>query len=130
VKYSATGAYLWAKSFSSPGSFDMPRSLAVDRNGNTVISGYFTSTINLGGGLLSAVVTGMQSMFVAKYTSSGAHVWSERFGASSNEDGMGIATDGTGNVVVTGYFAGTADFGGSPLSCAGSTDAYLLRLDP
>jgi hypothetical protein len=130
VKYSATGAYLWAKSFNAPGNYDMPRSLAVDRNGNTVISGNFTSTIDLGGGLLSAVVTGMQSMFVAKYSSSGAHVWSERFGGTSNEDGIGIATDGTGNVLMTGYFTGTASFSGQSLTCAGSTDIYLLRLDP
>jgi len=130
VKYSATGAYVWAKSFNSPGSFDMPRAIGVDRNGNVVITGYFSSTIDLGGGLLSAVVSGVQNMFVAKYTSAGAHVWSEGFGGTSNVDGMGVATDGTGNVLLTGYFSGTAGFSGQSLTCAGSTDMYLLRLDP
>jgi uncharacterized protein (AIM24 family) len=130
VKYSATGAYLWAKSFNAPGSYDMPRSIGVDGNGNVVITGYFTSTIDLGGGVLSAVVSGVHSTFVAKYSSSGAHVWSERFGGTSGLDSMGIAMDRTGNVLVTGSFAGTASFSGESLTSAGSTDMFLLRLDP
>jgi hypothetical protein len=130
AKYSATGGYLWAKSFNAPGSYDMPRDIGVDRNGNVVITGYFTSTIDLGGGVLSAVVAGVHSTFVGKYSSSGAHVWSERFGGTAGLDSMGIATDGTGNVLLTGSFAGTASFSGQSLTCAGSTDVFLLRLDP
>jgi len=33
-------------------------------------------------------------------------------------------------VLVTGSFAGAANFGGSSLTCAGSTDMYVLRLEP
>ena len=130
AKYSPTGAYVWAKSFSAPGNFDMPRAIGVDGNGNVVITGYFTSTIDLGGGVLSAAVSGVHSTFVGKYSSSGAHVWSERFGGTGGVDTMGITTDGTGNVLMTGCFSGTANFGGSTLTCAGSTDMHILRLDP
>jgi hypothetical protein len=38
--------------------------------------------------------------------------------------------DGSGNVVATGYFRDTVDFGGGPLTSAGLRDLYLLKLSP
>ena len=39
--------------------------------------------------------------------------WAVRAGGTSTEDGRGIATDGAGNIVVAGYFAGTPGLGGT-----------------
>ena len=52
----------------------------------------------------------------------------KRFGSTSWDNGMAVATDGTGNVLVTGSFGGTVDFGGGPLTSAGADDIFLLRL--
>ena len=127
AKYSPSGACLWAKPFAGPGD-QTPSAVKTDANGNVVITGCFPYSINLGG--LPLISAGMEDVFVAKYSSSGAHLWSERFGGSSFDQGIGLAVDGTGHVVVTGTFMGTADFGGQVLSSAGSYDAFLLRLDP
>jgi hypothetical protein len=35
--------------------------------------------------------------------------------------------DGGGNVVVTGYFQGTVNFGGGSLTSAGGTDIFLFK---
>jgi hypothetical protein len=43
---------------------------------------------DFGGGALTS--TGMD-IFVAKYSSSGAHVWSRKYGAAGNEVGAGVA---------------------------------------
>jgi hypothetical protein len=51
-------------------------------------------------------------------------------GAASKTLGPQMPAAGTGHVALTGYFQGTADFGGQSLTSAGSTDMYLLRLDP
>ena len=58
----------------------------------------------------------------------GAHLWSQRFGDTNYEIGNGLAADGSGNVLVTGLFSGTVDFGGDALTSAGSEDIFVLKL--
>lgn len=59
-----------------------------------------------------------------------AHVWSQRFGGASADGGQSVAIDATGHVVVTGFFQGTADFGGGGLSSAGGQDVFVARYTP
>jgi len=69
---------------------------------------------------------------VSKYSPAGAHVWTERFGGTTSDIAYGIAADLNGNVVVTGSFQGSADFGGVTLASPGTydNDIFLIRLDP
>ncbi|MGK4006178.1 hypothetical protein WMF31_26400 [Sorangium sp. So ce1036] len=41
-----------------------------------------------------------------------------------------LAVDAHGNILVTGVFDGTVDFGGGPLVSTGYKDAFVLKLDP
>ncbi|WP_437321070.1 hypothetical protein [Sorangium sp. So ce385] len=43
---------------------------------------------------------------------------------------VGLAVDARGNILITGAFEGTVDFGGGPLVSAGYKDAFVLKLDP
>ena len=43
--------------------------------------------------------------------------------------GLGIAVGGADNVLVTGFFQGTVDFGGGALSSAGNSDVFLAKYD-
>ncbi len=53
------------------------------------------------------------------------HLWSKRFGAASFDRGDSVAVDSAGNVLVTGYFLGTVDFG------ADATEiAWTLTVQP
>ena len=59
------------------------------------------------------------------------HIWSKRFGGSSDDYGESISVDSLGNVYGIGYFYGSnIDFGGCPLSSAGRQDIYLIKYAP
>jgi hypothetical protein len=58
----------------------------------------------------------------------GSPLWSKRFGGASSDQALGVAVEGNGSVAVTGVFSGTVDFGGGPLTSAGGSDIFLLRL--
>jgi len=108
---------------------DEGHSVAVDGAGNAFVTGSFEGTVDFGGGAL--VSAGGVDIFLAKYNSSGNHVWSKRFGAAATDHGYSVALDVAGNVFVTGDFAGTTvDFGGGPLASSGlSYEGYIAKYD-
>ena len=129
ARFNAAGGYLWSKRFGGSVT-DHGLGVAIDVNGKILLTGFFQQTANFGGGPL--VSTGDSDIFVAKYNPGGAHVWSQRYGTGANatQEGHAIAVDGSGNVVVTGLFGGTVNFGGGALTNLGSgVDIFLAHLD-
>jgi hypothetical protein len=124
AKFSASGAHVWSRGMGGTGQ-DTGLSIGVDSGGNVVVTGYFQGTVNFGGGSLSSA--GATDIFLMKYSASGAHVWSKRFGGTSDDRGTGVAVAGTGDVVVTGFFNATADFGGGPQTSTGGGDIFLAK---
>lgn len=63
------------------------------------------------------VLKGAQDLILAKYDSTGNRVWSRVLGAAESAQGLSIATDSSGNVVVAGKVEGglgdTTNVGGS-----------------
>ena len=59
--------------------------------------------------------------------SPGSRLWANRFGSSESELGEAIAVDVNGDVLVTGRFSGTVDFGGGPLTSAGGYDIFVAK---
>ncbi len=111
VKLSPAGATLWAKRYGSSGN-EMPCSVAVDRSGDVVVAGDFFDTTDLGGGLVTSA--GGSDFFLAKYSGAdGSYRWSKTGGSANSDHAHCVTTDpNTGNVVVTGGFMGSANFGG------------------
>ena len=124
AKYNASGVHQWSQRFGGA-SFDVGYAVAVDGSGNVIVTGYFNSTVNFGGGNL--VSAGVEDIFVAKYNASGVHQWSQRFGSTGFDAGQAVAVDGSGSVAVTGLFSDTVDFGGGNLVSAGGGDVVLAR---
>jgi hypothetical protein len=124
AKYASDGSYLWAKRFGGTSS-DIPKAVAVDGSGNVAVAGYFQGTVNFGGGTLTSA--GSSDIFVAKYSSTGSHLWSKSFGSTSSDYGYAVAIDGSGNVVVAGDFVGTVDFGGGALTASGGGNIFLAK---
>ena len=119
------GLTLWAQGFGSTGS-EAGQSIAVDGSGGVLVTGFFSNTVNFGGGPL--VSAGSYDVFLAKYSAAnGAHQWSQRFGGTSSESGNSVMVDDAGNVFLGGYFMGTAAFGGGPLVSAGGQDIFLAK---
>lgn len=128
AKFSPSGGGLWARSFPSPGNFDLPSGLGTDTNGNVAIVGHFTSTINLGGGIRTAPILGTQTIFSSKYTSAGTYLWDQIMGSTGSDFGSGAAVDYLGNTTFVGSFGGTGtNFGGQTLTSAGSDDIFVAQ---
>jgi hypothetical protein len=102
-------------------------SMAADHYGNTMVTGFFEGSVDFGGGPLTSA--GGRDIFLAKFDRSGSHVWSKQFGDESDQTGFCVAVDGSGEIVLTGSFAGTVHFGGMPLTSAGGQDVFLARFD-
>ncbi len=96
-------------------------------DGNVPSTGDFANSVDLGGGALTSL-NAMVDIFVARFTSTGAHSWSKSFGSpTGNESGYAAAMDASGNVVIAGYAVNDVDFGGGTLSALGSADAFVAK---
>ncbi len=111
----------WSKRFG--GSLgDAGHAIAFDSSGNVYVVGKFMGAVSFGGSTFSA--SGFDA-FVASYDgTTGAHRWSRQIGGSSNDEGMSVTVDSSGNVYVSGFFGGTADFGGGAVTSSGQ-DAFI-----
>jgi hypothetical protein len=58
------------------------------------------------------------------------HLFSAAFGGDDVDVARGLAVDAGGNVYFGGAFAGTASFGGAPLTAMGAFDLFLARYSP
>jgi hypothetical protein len=126
AKYSSTGLHLWSRKLSTPTSgLDEGTALAADVNGNVVVGGIVYQTSDFGGGPLTSA--GGADVFLARYSSTGAYSWSQRMGGTSEDWLNKLALDGSGNPVLTGYFNGTASFGGPQFTSAGGKDIFVAR---
>ncbi len=54
----------------------------------------------------------------------------KRAGGSGGDYGQAIAVDSEGNSFITGYFEGTADFGGTELVSTGGSDIFIAKISP
>jgi len=124
----ATGEYTWQLSFGGPMLSDnaIVWATATDSSRNVVIVGEMQGSVNFGGSTL--VSAGPErDVFVARYSSAGAHLWSKRFGSTGTDVGYGVGVGSGGNDYVAGTFSGTVNFGGSPLVSAGNSDIFTAK---
>src|SRR6266404_1524618 len=91
----------------------IPAGVAIDRSNNVVVAGAFNNTANFGGGSITSA--GALDGFVAKYTAQGGFLWAKSFGNQSDDRAYAVAVDSQNNVIVTGSFEYTVDFGGTLL---------------
>ncbi|MBI4703638.1 MAG: hypothetical protein HY744_21210 [Deltaproteobacteria bacterium] len=109
------GEHLWSKSFgSSLGQYG--RAVAVDAAGSVVVAGEFQHTVDFGGGPLDSGGPYNGVIFVAKFDADGKHLWSKRFGGETGAYAYAVAVDPAGNILLSGQFSPTIDFGGGELA--------------
>ena len=100
--------------------------MALDGQGNIVVAGSFSGRQNFGGGDL--VSHGDVDIFIAKYSSSGAYLWSQGIGGAGNDWAKAVAVDAGGNIIITSWSgSGAVDFGGGPVSIV---SGYLAKYSP
>jgi hypothetical protein len=113
--------------FGSQSFDDYPTALASQADGKVVIAGYFSGTIGLGGGPITAA--GGSDGFLAKYDQAGKHLWSKALGGFNWDNVYAAVLDTTGSVLVAGSFWSTTDFGGGTIGGAGNYDSVLAKYD-
>jgi len=103
--------------------------VAVDACDNIVLAGSFKSPIDFGGGPLAS--DGSEDIFVAKFASGGAHVWSKKFGDKGKQHVRAVTIGPADDIYMTGDFDGSVDFGGHALVRESKFQSaiYLVRLD-
>lgn len=125
AKLHSDGSHAWSESFGDVGG-ESVQALTVDGLGNVIVSGTFEANLDFGDGSLTS--TGSREVYLAKLDSNGVATWSHQFGSPSLGGTASIATDSEGSVLLTGYFSGTLDFGGGPLS-SNESDVFVAKLD-
>ena len=134
-KLDASGNFVWARNLGGWSGPNIGYSIKVDASGNVYTTGYFGGTADFdpGAGTTNLTSAGGTSIFIWKLNSSGSLVWARSVGNMEYNQGNSIALDGTSNIYVTGYFAGTVDFdpgaGTTNLTAAGYNDIFILKLN-
>lgn len=132
AKYDSSGNLRWAKTVGQNAEGNA-KSVATDTNGNIYVSGYFSSqSITFGNS--TYLNHGQWDMFLVKYDPDGQVLWSVSTGGPAHDDGLCVAVDANGNVVVAGYFKGaTLTFGSTVLTSSSPsislTEMFVAKFD-
>ncbi len=132
VKLSPSGDVLWSESFGGDESEGL--GVATDATGEVIVTGYFQGSLPFGGTVLTGGGAGDVTSFVLKLDANGVPVWGKSFGTVGLTEGLGLAFDASGNVLVTGIFGPTVDFGCGTLTAAPqespAANAFVAKLSP
>ncbi|MEO5584137.1 MAG: SBBP repeat-containing protein [Flavobacteriales bacterium] len=132
AKYDDAGTIQWVRT--GGGSLiDQANDIVTDAGGNSYVTGFFNTnfpnpTVDFAGNVITGL--GSEDLFLAKYDANGALLWIRYGGGTQAEEGRGVELAADGNVVVSGFFQGTAVFGNDTLVSAGLSDILLLKYDP
>jgi hypothetical protein len=120
--------YMWPWAVGAGGtSSEGARSISRDSSGNSYISGFFNGTATFGTTTLTSA--GGSDIFIAKINSSGAWQWAIKAGGTGADNCNDISTTSGGTCYITGSFNGTATFGTTSLTSAGSTDIFVAKIN-
>ena len=107
--------YNYTKTFDTSSGYAQSFGITTDSSGNIYITGEWNGTVIFDGpGGSDSQTSANYSVFVTKYSNSGAYDWTKTFAVSSGSaEASGITTDSSGNIFVTGDISGTVIFDGS-----------------
>jgi uncharacterized delta-60 repeat protein len=130
VKYNSSGTKQWTQQLGTP-TFEEGNGVAVDSSDNIYVSGWTRGKLD--------TYAGGDDAILVKYNSSGTKQWTRQFGApsfleksqynsssqmtTSEDKGIGVAVDSSGNIYVTGNTEGGMD--GNTNS--GKNDIFLVK---
>jgi len=128
---------LWINQFGGI-SYDGARDMYTDANGNIIVTGFFSRTVDFDPSPaifnLTAPPNNEEDVFIAQYDAAGNFIWARQFSGSFLDVPNSISSDASGNIYITGVFFGTTDFNPGPavfnLTSAGNEDAYIVKLNP
>jgi len=128
VKITAYGKFEWALPVGSSDD-EYPSSLAIDAQGNIFVVGSYSLPLTIEGQTITP--NGGADVYLLSFTRSGKLRWAKTIGAESGDGSSSVATDGLGNVYVTGYFSGTMQPNATTkiTAAGGGNDAFISSYD-
>jgi hypothetical protein len=139
-KFNSTGELQWVDTWGGKNAWTSLKSLAVDGDGNPVVSGDFGETVDFDPGpgvcKITPTLNGLAcDIFASKFYSDGSFEWVRSWGNEYNYDYSTVAADSAGNIFVTGYFYGSLDFDPGPdieihTSTIDQVAIFLTKLTP
>ena len=118
IKYNSSGTSQWINQFGSSARDQPWNGIAIDSSNNIYVTGYTA------GGLDSNTSSGGNDAFLVKFDSLGTKQWTSQWGTSSNDNGLVVAVDSSGNIYVSGETLGALEG-----SNQGSTDVFLSKFN-
>ncbi len=115
---------------------DEVNGIHMDAPGNILLTGMFSGNVDFNPSTFTSFLSseGEDDGYVVKLSPSGTFIWARNFGGEENDKGIDISADNYGNILVTGYFKGYADFyPGNPTTSwaqvTGEEDIFALTLN-
>jgi hypothetical protein len=133
-KYNSSGSLQWTRTFGGI-SNDHGYKIELDASNNIYTLGQYGATVdfNPGTGITSVTSAGSLDVFVQKFSTNGTFQWVKTFGGIDADLPYDFERDASGNLLITGYFNGTADFNPGVATAnktaLGYSDAYVLKLN-
>ena len=134
AKFDTAGNVIWAKTAYGNIHDVVGNAIAMDQNGNALITGYYSGdsayfdTITLTNG--HAVNA---DIFIVKYDTGGNVIWVNKADGLTNDDiGISITADANGNAYATGYYKSSSIFFDNDTlinSSGGYPDIFIVKLD-
>ena len=75
------------------------------------------------------ITPNFQDIYIARCDRNGDWGWALKIGGSAEDQGRDIEIDQSGNIIVTGFFAGTVNFGSTTLTSTGANDIFIASYD-
>jgi hypothetical protein len=122
AKLNPSGGLVW-NTFLGQGTFTFGYGIDVDGAMNVYVAGYSDSTW----GSPVRAHSGGNDAFAAKLNSSGVLIWNAFLGSSTEDRGMDIDVDGSGNTYVVGFSSATWGTPAKEFS-GGWSDAFVAKL--
>ena len=135
-KFNGAGVPIWDKFLGGP--ITHGNSISIDDAGNVYSAGTFEGSgdFDPGSDTFELTSAGSTDIYISKLTSSGDFVWAKRIGgelADGNFRSCLAINPDNGDLYLTGYFKGTADFdpgsGTYPLTSDGGDDIFIASID-
>jgi hypothetical protein len=125
AKYDSSGRVLWARSGGSNGALHVAFGIAIDKDGDSYITGKFFNTLSFDSFVCDAGDP-EQKIFIAKLDRDGRFLWAKEVGSGGYYGaGEDIAVDNEGSAYVVGQFRATINFGDDSHSYGQMRYAFL-----
>jgi hypothetical protein len=132
LKLDAAGAFQWVACYGGSGD-QTANAIAADKDGHIFLTGSFKGMTDFDPGQPTFLLTPLDAdAFVLRMSSDGYLTWVNSVMGAGDAVGIALAVDGSGNVVSTGYFQGSADFmpgPGSDVLQSSPRGIFIWKLD-